>query len=221
MAGRFLSNRITLPKVCAFRERLSPSGRSRSWARPGARDQVLTVARRADGERCRSRLRVRPEPARSPSILRPCRAAVAARSTDPRASANWRKGRIAGAQRRRERARKPTYKAAREGLWAAHHQPVRGSPGWLLRSNGWTPSTSAEKAYRLDQLPYGLRKPKGHGLIERDVSGYAYRLSSRGVQVALLFLFFPEPPSGAPPQSSTCIVYDLSGNNPESYRLGL
>ena len=30
----------------------------------------------------------------------------------------------------------------------------------------------------------------GHGLIERDRSGYAYRLTSKGFQVALLFLFF-------------------------------
>ena len=31
---------------------------------------------------------------------------------------------------------------------------------------------------------------KGHGLIERDGSRYAYRLTPKGVQVALLFLFF-------------------------------
>jgi hypothetical protein len=35
-----------------------------------------------------------------------------------------------------------------------------------------------------------LRKLKGHGLIERDGSRYAYRLTTKGVQVALLFLFF-------------------------------
>ena len=52
----------------------------------------------------------------------------------------------------------------------------------------------SEKPYRLNQLRYGLRKPKGHGLIERDVSHY--RLSSRGVQVALLFLFFHKPLCG-------------------------
>src|SRR2546430_15468195 len=40
------------------------------------------------------------------------------------------------------------------------------------------------------QICYDLRKLKGHGLIERDGSRYAYRLTAKGVQVALLFLFF-------------------------------
>jgi hypothetical protein len=35
-----------------------------------------------------------------------------------------------------------------------------------------------------------LRKLKGHGLLQRDGSRYAYRLTPKGVQVALLFLFF-------------------------------
>src|SRR5208337_2954954 len=48
----------------------------------------------------------------------------------------------------------------------------------------------SENTYRLNQLRYDLRKLKGHGLIERDGSRYAYRLSPKGVQVALLFLFF-------------------------------
>jgi hypothetical protein len=48
----------------------------------------------------------------------------------------------------------------------------------------------SEKAYGLNQLRYDLRKLKGHGLIERDDSRYAYRLTSKGFQVALLFLFF-------------------------------
>ena len=47
----------------------------------------------------------------------------------------------------------------------------------------------SENTYRLNQLRYDLRKLKGHGLIERDGSRYAYRLSPKGVQVALLFLF--------------------------------
>jgi hypothetical protein len=47
-----------------------------------------------------------------------------------------------------------------------------------------------EKAYALNQLRYDLRKLKGHGLLERDGSRYAYRLTSKGIQVALLFLFF-------------------------------
>jgi hypothetical protein len=44
--------------------------------------------------------------------------------------------------------------------------------------------------YGLNQLRYDLRKLKGHGLLERDGSRYAYRLTAKGVQVALLFLFF-------------------------------
>ena len=48
----------------------------------------------------------------------------------------------------------------------------------------------SEKAYGLNQLRYDLRKLKGHGLLERDGSRYAYRLTSKGFQVALLFLFF-------------------------------
>jgi hypothetical protein len=45
-------------------------------------------------------------------------------------------------------------------------------------------------AYGLNQLRYDLRKLKGHGLIERDGARYAYRLTTKGVQVALLFLLF-------------------------------
>ena len=47
-----------------------------------------------------------------------------------------------------------------------------------------------EPSYGLNQLRYDLRKLKGHGLLERDGSRYAYRLTPKGVQVALLFLFF-------------------------------
>jgi hypothetical protein len=46
------------------------------------------------------------------------------------------------------------------------------------------------RAYGLNQLRYDLRKLKGHALLERDGSRYAYRLTTKGVQVALLFLFF-------------------------------
>ena len=48
----------------------------------------------------------------------------------------------------------------------------------------------SEKNYGLNQLRYDLRKLKGHGLLQRDGSRYAYRLTQKGVQVALLFLFF-------------------------------
>jgi hypothetical protein len=46
------------------------------------------------------------------------------------------------------------------------------------------------KAYGLNQLRYDLRKLKGHGLLQRDGSRYAYQLTPKGVEVALLFLFF-------------------------------
>jgi hypothetical protein len=46
------------------------------------------------------------------------------------------------------------------------------------------------RAYGLNQLRYDLRKLKGHGLLERDGARYAYRLTAKGVQVALLFLLF-------------------------------
>jgi hypothetical protein len=48
----------------------------------------------------------------------------------------------------------------------------------------------SERTYGLNQLRYDLRKLKGHGLLERNGTRYAYRLTSKGVQVALLFLFF-------------------------------
>jgi len=48
----------------------------------------------------------------------------------------------------------------------------------------------SDKRYGLNQLRYDLRKLKGHGLLQRDGSRYAYRLTPKGVQVALLFLFF-------------------------------
>ena len=48
----------------------------------------------------------------------------------------------------------------------------------------------SDKSYGLNQLRYDLRKLRGHGLIERDGTRYAYRLTLKGVQVALLFLFF-------------------------------
>jgi hypothetical protein len=44
--------------------------------------------------------------------------------------------------------------------------------------------------YGLNQLRYDLRKMKAHGLLERDGCRYAYRLTPKGVQIALLFLLF-------------------------------
>jgi hypothetical protein len=65
--------------------------------------------------------------------------------------------------------------------------------GWTARQIHNTVLTSfqlSNKIYGLNQLRYDLRKLKGHGLLERDGSRYAYQLTAKGVQVALLFLFF-------------------------------
>jgi len=50
--------------------------------------------------------------------------------------------------------------------------------------------TLSAQTYALNQLRYDLRKLKGHGLLERDGSRYAYRLTLKGALVALLLLFF-------------------------------
>ena len=44
--------------------------------------------------------------------------------------------------------------------------------------------------YILTQLRYDLRKLKAHGLLERDGSRYAYRLTEKGIRVALMFVLF-------------------------------
>ena len=58
------------------------------------------------------------------------------------------------------------------------------------------------KTYGLNQLRYDLRKLKGHSLLERDSRRYAYRLTSKGVHVALLFLFFHKRLCG--PLANSC-----------------
>lgn len=45
-------------------------------------------------------------------------------------------------------------------------------------------------SYSLTQLRYDLRKMKAHGLVERDGKRYAYRLTPKGNQAALLFVLF-------------------------------
>ena len=65
--------------------------------------------------------------------------------------------------------------------------------GWTAKQIHQTVLSSFQlsaHAYGLNQLRYDLRKLKGHALLERDGSHYAYRLTAKGVQVALLFLFF-------------------------------
>lgn len=44
----------------------------------------------------------------------------------------------------------------------------------------------SDKRYGLNQLHYDLRKMRAHALLERDGSRYAYRLTDKGVKVALL-----------------------------------
>jgi len=65
--------------------------------------------------------------------------------------------------------------------------------GWTAKQIHQAVLTSFQlpaSAYGLNQLRYDLRKLKGHRLLERDGSRYAYQLAAQGVQVALLFLFF-------------------------------
>ncbi len=44
--------------------------------------------------------------------------------------------------------------------------------------------------YGLNQLRYDLRKMKAHDLVQRDGQRYAYRLTDKGIRVALFFLLF-------------------------------
>jgi hypothetical protein len=65
--------------------------------------------------------------------------------------------------------------------------------GWTAKQIHQAVLTTFElsaKTYGLNQLRYDLRKLKGHGLLERDGRRYAYRLSAKGLQLALLFLLF-------------------------------
>ena len=65
--------------------------------------------------------------------------------------------------------------------------------GWTAKQTHHTVLTTfhlSDSSYGLNQLRYDLRKLKAHGLLQRDGSCYAYRLTPKGVQVALLFLFF-------------------------------
>ena len=50
----------------------------------------------------------------------------------------------------------------------------------------------SEKSYALNQLRYDLRKLKGHGLLERDGSRYAYRRCSPKSRAASAALVLPE-----------------------------
>ena len=61
----------------------------------------------------------------------------------------------------------------------------------------------SDRNYGLNQLRYDLRKLRGHGLIERDGSRYAYRLTSKGVQVALLFSLLHKRLCGRSPTAAS------------------
>ena len=71
------------------------------------------------------------------------------------------------------------------------------------------------KNYALNQLRYDLRKLKGHGLLQRDGRRYAYRLTTKGLQVALLFLFFHKRLCG--PLAHSCFHHQPDADHrPES-----
>ena len=67
---------------------------------------------------------------------------------------------------------------------------VGGSTAKQIHQAVLTTFQLSPNTYGLNQLRYDLRKLKGHGLLQRDGSRYAYRLTTKGVHVALLFLFF-------------------------------
>ena len=48
----------------------------------------------------------------------------------------------------------------------------------------------AQGAYWLTQLRYDIRKLKAHGLLERQGQRYCYRLTDKGVRVALMLVLF-------------------------------
>jgi hypothetical protein len=71
------------------------------------------------------------------------------------------------------------------------------------------------KNYGLNQLRYDLRKLKGHGLLQRHGRRYAYRLTTKGLQVALLFLFFHKRLCG--PLANSCFHHQPDADHrPES-----
>ena len=63
----------------------------------------------------------------------------------------------------------------------AEHGEVACSEDQVLTTFRLSP-----KSYELNQLRYDLRKLKGHALLERDGSGYAYRLTPKGVDLGNL-----------------------------------
>jgi len=74
----------------------------------------------------------------------------------------------------------------------------------------------SDRAYRLNQLRYDLRKLKGHGLLQRDGSRYAYRLTPKGGQVGLLFLFFTNGCAARSPIAASTTAPTPSTSRPAS-----
>jgi hypothetical protein len=73
----------------------------------------------------------------------------------------------------------------------------------------------SSEAYGLNQLRYDLRKLKGHGLLQRDGRRYAYRPTTKGVQVALLFVLFHKRLCG--PLANTCFHHQpIADHRPKS-----
>ncbi len=90
--------------------------------------------------------------------------------------------------------------------------------GWTAKQIHEAVLTSfrlSPKAYGLNQLRYDLRKLKGHELLQRDGRRYAYRLTTKGVQVALLLLFFHKRLCG--PVAHSCFHHQPHpGHRPDS-----
>ena len=64
--------------------------------------------------------------------------------------------------------------------------------GWTAQQIHRTVLTTFQlspKTCGLNQLRYDRRKLKGHNLLQRDGRHYAYRLTAKGVDVALLFFY--------------------------------
>lgn len=90
--------------------------------------------------------------------------------------------------------------------------------GWTARQIHQSVLTTFQlsaNAYGLNQLRYDLRKLKGHGLLQRDGRRYAYQLTTKGVRVALLFLFFHKRLCG--PLANSCFHHRADPDHrPES-----
>ena len=67
----------------------------------------------------------------------------------------------------------------------------------------------SESRYGLNQLRYDLSKLRAQALIERDGTRYAYRLTDKGVKVALVFVLFHQRLCGP-------LANDLFGRRPDA-----